>query len=67
MKDEYYAHSREGALPEHWHRLDDHLKEVAKMAWNFGEAFGASDCPYLDRLMASLWTTTMLILAYEEF
>ena len=33
MKDkEYYAHCREGKPPQDWHRLEDHLKEVAKMA-----------------------------------
>jgi len=30
MKDEFYAHSREGTPPEHWHRLEGHLNEVAK-------------------------------------
>jgi hypothetical protein len=30
MENEFYAHSREGKPSEEWHRLDDHLKEVAK-------------------------------------
>jgi len=67
MKDKYYAHSQEGKPTEDWHYLDDRLRNVAQMARGFGEAFGAGDWAYLDRLMASLWTTTMLTLAYEEF
>ena len=47
MKDEFYAHSREGTPPEHWHRLEDHLKEVAKMARNFANEFNAGDWGYL--------------------
>jgi len=51
MKDKYYAHSREGALPEHWHRLEDHLKKVAEMAGRFAEDFNAGDWGYV----AGLW------------
>jgi len=47
MKDQYYAHSREGTPPDHWHRLDDHLKEVSKMAQKFAEDFKAGDWAYL--------------------
>ena len=32
MKDEYYAHSLEGKLPEDRHRLEDHLKRVVETA-----------------------------------
>jgi len=32
MKTEFYAHSKEGKSPEHWHRLEDHLKRVVEMA-----------------------------------
>jgi len=32
MPDEYYAHSKEGKPVEEWHRLEDHLKNVAEMA-----------------------------------
>jgi len=39
MKQEYYAHSREGKLPKDWHRLEDHLKEVAEMDQRFAEEF----------------------------
>jgi len=52
MKDkEYYAHSREGKPPEDWHRLEDHLKEVAEMARRFANDFGAGGWAYL----AGLW------------
>ena len=47
MKDEFYAHSREGKPPEHWHRLEDHLNEVAEMARTFANDFGAGDWAYL--------------------
>ncbi len=54
MKDEFYAHSREGTPPEHWHRLEDHLKEVARMAQKFAEDFKAGDWGYLARLWHDL-------------
>jgi hypothetical protein len=43
MKDEFYAHSREGKPPEDWHRLEDHLKAVADMARSFADGFNAGD------------------------
>jgi hypothetical protein len=48
---EYYAHSVEGSPPEGWHRLEDHLKNVAEMAREFGSDFNAGDWGYL----AGLW------------
>jgi len=36
---EYYAHSREGKPTEEWHRLEDHLKNVAEMARFFANIF----------------------------
>ena len=47
MKNEFYAHSRDGKPPEDWHRLEDHLKEVAKMARTFANDFSAGDWAYL--------------------
>jgi len=47
MANKYYAHSKEGKPPEDWHRLEDHLKEVAKMARNFADEFSAGDWGYL--------------------
>jgi CRISPR-associated endonuclease/helicase Cas3 len=41
MADKYYAHSKEGKPTEDWHRLDDHLRNVAEMAREFAEAFRA--------------------------
>jgi hypothetical protein len=44
MKDKkYYAYSREGKPPEDWHRLEDHLREVAEMARKFAHAFNAGE------------------------
>jgi CRISPR-associated endonuclease/helicase Cas3 len=52
MKDQqYFAHSREGKPIEDWHRLEDHLKDVAKMARTFANGFDAGDWGYL----AVLW------------
>jgi len=39
MKTESYAHSKEGEPPEHWHRLEDHLRRVAELASSFAEDF----------------------------
>ena len=47
MKDEYYAHSKEGKPPEDWHRLIDHLKKVSEMARAFANDFDAGDWGYL--------------------
>jgi len=47
MKHEYYAHSRSGTPPENWHRLEDHLKNVAKMARTFADDFNAGEWGYV--------------------
>ena len=54
MKDEFYAHSREGIPPKYWHRLEDHLKEVAEKARVFASDFNAGDWAYLARLWHDL-------------
>lgn len=51
MKEESYAHSREGKPPEEWHRLEDHLKAVVEMARMFADDFHAGDWGYL----AGVW------------
>jgi CRISPR-associated endonuclease/helicase Cas3 len=51
MKNEFYAHSREGRPREEWHRLEDHLIRVAELARKFADEFGAGDWGYL----AGLW------------
>jgi CRISPR-associated endonuclease/helicase Cas3 len=51
MKEQFYAHSREGKPPEEWHRLEDHLVQVAELARKFAERFHAGDWGYL----AGLW------------
>jgi CRISPR-associated endonuclease/helicase Cas3 len=50
MKNEFYAHSLDGEPPETWHRLEDHLKNVAEIARRFAEDFNAGDWGYLSRL-----------------
>lgn len=40
MLKEYYAHSLEGRPQKEWQRLEDHLKNVAKLAREFAEPFG---------------------------
>jgi len=47
MDKKYYAHSLEGASPEKWQTLEEHLKNVAEMARSFAESFGAGDWGYL--------------------
>lgn len=47
MKQEFYAHSRDGKPPEEWHRLEDHLKAVAELARRFANDFNAGDWGYL--------------------
>jgi hypothetical protein len=44
MKEEFYAHSRDGKPRKDWHRLEDHLKAVAEMARKFASEFGSGDC-----------------------
>ncbi|MEE8467674.1 MAG: hypothetical protein V3T22_04430 [Planctomycetota bacterium] len=35
-----YAHTKEGAAPEHWHRLDAHLGKTAGLAGTLRNASG---------------------------
>ena len=51
MQDEYYAHSLDGKPPKDWQPLDVHLKNVAKIARTFANAFSAGEWGYL----AGLW------------
>lgn len=43
----YYAHSLPGEPPEKWQPLEEHLKNVAEMASEFANTFGAGDWAYL--------------------
>lgn len=52
MKNEFYAHSREGKPSEEWHRLEYHLKKVAEMARTFANDFSAGDW---GAYLAGLW------------
>jgi len=51
MTKKYYAHSLERKPPSEWQPLEEHLRNVAKMAKSFAEGFGAGDWGYL----AGLW------------
>jgi len=51
MKEEFYAHSRDGKPPENWQKLEEHLNNVAEMARKFSNDFNAGDGGYL----AELW------------
>jgi hypothetical protein len=45
MKDQYDAHSLSGKPPENWHRLEDHLKNVAEIARTFANDFTRATGP----------------------
>ncbi len=47
MTQKYYAHTLDGKPPSDWQPLEEHLKNVAKMARLFADAFGAGDWGYL--------------------
>lgn len=47
----YYAHSLKGQPPEKWQPLEDHLRNVAKLAAEFATPFGGEEWAYL----AGLW------------
>ncbi len=47
----FFAHSLEGAPPDKWQLLEDHLKNVAELAKGFAENFSNGDWAYL----AGLW------------
>lgn len=43
MQKEFYAHSLEGRPQEEWQKLEEHLRNVAKLARKFAESFGGGD------------------------
>ncbi len=51
MGDVFYAHSKEGAPPDQWQPLQDHLSNTAKLAAEMAGQFGCSEWGYL----AGLW------------
>jgi len=50
-KKKYYAHTLPDKGPEHWQELEKHLRNVAELAAEFAEPFGAASWAYL----AGLW------------
>jgi hypothetical protein len=42
-EDIFYAHFKEGELPEKWQRLEEHLRNVAEMERGFVEQLGAGE------------------------
>jgi CRISPR-associated endonuclease/helicase Cas3 len=57
MEEKYYAHSLLNEPPEKWQPLEDHLKNVARMAQGFAEEFGAGEWAHL----AGLWHSTSML------
>jgi len=51
MQKEYYAHSLEGRPQKDWQKLDEHLRNVAKLARQFAELFGGGDWAYIAGLL----------------
>jgi CRISPR-associated endonuclease/helicase Cas3 len=51
MRKEYYAHTLEGKPQAEWQKLEDHLKNVAKLAREFAEPFGGGDWAYIAGLL----------------
>jgi CRISPR-associated endonuclease Cas3-HD len=47
----YYAHSKEGEPLDNWQPLEEHLRNVAKLAGDFAGVFGAMQWGYI----AGLW------------
>lgn len=43
MQKEFYTHSLEGRLQEERQKLEEHLRNVAKLAREFAEPFGGGD------------------------
>lgn len=50
----YYAHSKEGELEEHWQLLIDHLNHTASMAKSFADRFQGGEFAYIIGLMHDL-------------
>jgi CRISPR-associated endonuclease/helicase Cas3 len=51
MTQDYYAHSLPGTPQEEWQRLEEHLRNVAEMARQFADSFGAGERGHV----AGLW------------
>jgi len=51
MQKEYYAHSLKGKPRKEWQRLEEHLRNVAKLAKQFAEPFGGGDWAYIAGLL----------------
>ena len=51
MNKKYYAHSKEGRPSSEWQPLEEHLRNVAHLAYDYAQEFGGGDWGYL----AGLW------------
>ena len=49
-----YAHSLQGEPEDKWQRLDEHLKNTAKIAGRFASVFGAGDWGYIAGILHDL-------------
>lgn len=54
MPQQFYAHSLEGKPPSEWQPLEEHLRNVAELAYCFAESFGAGDMVFLAGLLHDL-------------
>lgn len=64
MIKQYYAHSLKGRSVEDWQLLEDHLKNVAKLARLFAERFNAGDWGELAGLFHDLGKGSLQFQAY---
>ena len=51
MRQDFFAHTLKGRPPQEWHRLEEHLRDTARLAGGFAAAFGAAEWGRL----AGLW------------
>jgi CRISPR-associated endonuclease/helicase Cas3 len=54
----YYAHSLEGKSLTEWQELREHLKNVAELARQFAEPFGAGEWAYFVGILRDVGTTS---------
>lgn len=54
MTELFYAHSRDNEPPQRWQPLEEHLKQVAKLASSFADEFGAAEWGYNAGLLHDL-------------
>ncbi|MGA3085697.1 MAG: hypothetical protein ABSE95_13025 [Thermodesulfobacteriota bacterium] len=61
ISEKYYAHSLPGRPPAEWQPLEKHLKNVAALAREFAESFGAGECHGLGKVLISISGNTLSV------